>query len=204
MKSVDTRGQLCPKPLIMAKQMFNELAAGEQLDVITDSETSLNNLVNFFTALKALPVTEKHDTIWHVYISKPLKDDVVDLKPEDFCETTLPNGLGRYIITIKSDQMGQGDAELGRLLIRAFINTLAEQAQLPSHIVFYNSGVKLAVKETDTAQSLIDLENKGVTVVLCGTCVDFYGLKGQLAVGMISNMYHITNLMREANKVIAP
>jgi selenium metabolism protein YedF len=204
MKSIDTKGQLCPKPLIMAKQLFNELAAGEQMEILTDNETSLHNLVNFFTALKALPVTEKHDNVWHVFVSKPLKGVETDLSPEDFCETPTAKGLGRYVVVVKNDQMGHGDEALGRILIRGFINALGEQQPLPSHIIFYNSGVKLAVKDTDTAKSLTELENKGVTVVLCGTCVDFYDLKEQLAVGMISNMYHITNLLREADKVINP
>jgi TusA-related sulfurtransferase len=68
MKKVDTRGQLCPKPIIMAKALFNELDLGEQMEVLTDSETSLNNLINFFTALNAMPVSEKQSRRLAVYM----------------------------------------------------------------------------------------------------------------------------------------
>lgn len=205
MKTVDTCGELCPKPLIMAKKVYNELLPGEQMEVLTDNGTSLGNLTNFFTALKAMPVNEKHGNVWHVYVSKPLTDVQADAQPEDYCQTQPPhNQFGRYVVTVNSDQMGLGDPDLGKILIRGFINALSEQETLPTHIVFYNSGVKLTVKGSDTADSLAKLEAKGVAIVLCGTCVDFYELKGETAVGTISNMYHITNLLREAEKVIVP
>ncbi|MFT3739371.1 MAG: sulfurtransferase-like selenium metabolism protein YedF [Breznakibacter sp.] len=204
MKTIDTCGELCPKPLIMAKKAYNELLAGEQMEVLTDNATSLSNLTNFFTAVKAMPVSEKHGNVWHVYVSKPLTETQETVKAEDYCETTTAKGSGRYVVTIKGDQMGMGDPELGKILICSFISALVEQDELPSHVIFYNSGVKLTVKGTDTADSLAKLETKGVTIVICGTCVDFYGLKGQNAVGTVSNMYHIANLLHDAEKVIVP
>ena len=204
MPMVDTRGQLCPKPLIMAKEVFNTLSPGEQMEVLTDNETSLQNLVNFFTALKAIPVTEKHGDGWHVYATKPLSGSSPAVNPESYCQTSTANATDDYVICIKSNCMGHGDDELGKILIRGFINSLAEMKGLPSHIIFYNSGVQLAVKDTDTAQSLLKLEDMGVSIVLCGTCVDYYELKEKIAVGLISNMYHITTLLTQAAKVIVP
>lgn len=204
MPIIDTRGQLCPKPLIMAKEVFNTLSAGEQMEVLSDSDTSLHNLVNFFTALKAIPVTEKHADGWHIFASKPLSGATPNVNPESYCEKPSTNTIGDYVICIKSNRMGDGDDELGKLLIRGFINSLAEMEQLPSHIIFYNSGVHLAVINTDTAQSLITLEDKGVSIVLCGTCVDFFDIKQQLGVGIISNIYNITQLLTQASKVIVP
>ena len=204
MPIIDTRGELCPKPLIMAKEVFNTLSAGEQMEVLTDSETTLQNLVNFLTALKAMPVTEKHNDGWHVYASKPLTEQQNNLNPESFCEIKQSKATGNWVVSINSNCMGHGNDDLGKILIRGFINSLAEQSQLPSHIIFYNSGVQLAVKGTDTSESLIKLEDKGVTIVLCGTCVDFYQIKEQIGVGIISNMYQITTILTQADKVIVP
>jgi intracellular sulfur oxidation DsrE/DsrF family protein len=73
---------------------------------------------------------------------------------------------------------------------------------LPTHIVMYNGGINLALKDTDTAIALGELEDKGVTIIVCGTCVDFYRVKEKVAVGRISNMYQIANILAEAGHVV--
>lgn len=100
--------------------------------------------------------------------------------------------------------MGNGDDELGRILLRAFINSLREATRMPSSVVLYNAGVKLALEQTDTALTLRELEDRGVSILICGTCVDFYGVKERLSVGMISNMYKITLVLSEAGHIIYP
>jgi selenium metabolism protein YedF len=109
-----------------------------------------------------------------------------------------------YLIQLKSNSMGSGNDDLGKILMRSFINSLLKQELLPTHILLYNAGVLLAVQETDTATSLSELESKGVQVILCGTCVDFYAIKEQLATGVVGNMVQIATLMAGATKVIAP
>ncbi len=100
--------------------------------------------------------------------------------------------------------MGNGSDELGKILIRGFLNSLIKQEQLPKHIILYNAGVLLAADGTDTADSLLELENKGVQIVLCGTCVDFFQIKEKIKTGLVSNMMHITSLLIEAPRVIVP
>ncbi|MBN2742492.1 selenium metabolism protein YedF [Breznakibacter xylanolyticus] len=204
MPIIDTRGQLCPKPLIMAKQVFNTLEPGQIMEVLTDHETSLSNLMNFFTALKAIPVSEKHDDGWHVYATKPLSGHVEPVNPEAFCQTSNATPTGKHVVCLTSNLMGKGDDQLGALLMRGFINALAEQDVLPSHIICYNGAVKLAIKGTDTLTSLITMENQGVNIILCGTCVDFFDIKPQIGTGTISNMYQITQILSQASKVIYP
>ena len=104
----------------------------------------------------------------------------------------------------KSDVMGQGDSQLGQILLRAFVNSLKEAALLPKAILLYNSGIKIALTGTDTAASLQELEEKGVAIIACGTCVDYYEVKNQLAVGMISNMFTLTRYMSEAGHIVYP
>ena len=100
--------------------------------------------------------------------------------------------------------MGEGEAELGQILLRAFINSLKEADKLPSAILLYNNGVKVALKGTDTALSLQALEEKGIVIIACGTCLDYYEVKDKLAVGMISNMYTLTRYMSEAGHIVYP
>jgi len=114
------------------------------------------------------------------------------------------NQNNKYTILIKSNSMGSGNDDLGKILIRGFLNSLIKQEQLPTHIILYNAGVLLAVKDSDTAVSMLEMEQKGVQIVLCGTCVDFFQIKEQIAAGEISNMAYITSLLIEAPKVIVP
>jgi len=88
--------------------------------------------------------------------------------------------------------------------MRAFVNSLKEADKLPTAILLYNSGVKIALKGTDTALSLQELEDKGIAIIACGTCIEYYGIKESLAVGMISNMYTITRYLSEAGHVVYP
>ena len=87
--------------------------------------------------------------------------------------------------------------------MRGFTYALAEGARKPLRVILMNAGVKLAVEGSDCLASLKRLEEAGVDMIACGTCVEFYGLKGKLAVGRISNMYEIAERLMEG-KVLAP
>lgn len=200
MKTINTNGQLCPAPLIAAKKGIQEAAAGEEIEILTDNDTAFQNLQNYMKELKLSPKIRKEGEVHILTVIKP--ESLTDfLSPESFCATPATSN---YIVAIKSDAMGVGENELGHLLMRAFINSLKDADKLPTAILLYNSGVKVAVKGTDTALSLQELEDKGVAIFSCGTCVEYYGLKELLAVGMISNMYTMTKYMTEAGHIVYP
>ena len=120
---------------------------------------------------------------------------------ESYCSTTF---IRDYAVCIKSELMGEGDPELGRLLMETFLENLKLQDQLPSHVVLYNGGVKLAMKGTLTGQALSELEEMGTRIMLCGTCLDHYDIKYDISVGMISNMVVITETLATAGHVVYP
>lgn len=199
MKIIDTRGHLCPAPLIMAKKGIQESAPGEDIEILTDNDTACQNLESYLTELKLSPQVRTEGEVHIFSIVAP--ESVADApKAEYFCAVPASD----YVVAIKSDAMGIGDDELGHLLMRAFINSLNAADKLPTAILLYNSGVKVALKDTDTALSLQELEEKGVAINACGTCVEYYGVKESLAVGMISNMYTITKYLSEAGHVVYP
>ncbi len=111
--------------------------------------------------------------------------------------------MEQYLLQVKSECMGAGNEELGKMLTRSFLNNLNNQQKLPSHIVLYNSGVLLAADGTDTANALKELERKGVSILMCGTCIDFYQLQDQVSVGKVSNMINITAHLIDAAKIIS-
>ena len=109
-----------------------------------------------------------------------------------------------YMVVIKSLNMGQGEEALGTLLMKSYVNVLPELDHLPQVICMYNEGVKLAIEGSPVLESLQKLESKGVKIIVCGTCTEYYKVSGQLKVGTISNMYHIAGLLSTMPKVVYP
>jgi selenium metabolism protein YedF len=99
--------------------------------------------------------------------------------------------------------MGDGDKELGENLLRMHLYTIDANSNLPENIVCMNSGVHVATKDAHTISTLRSLESKGVSIVVCGTCLDYYHLLEELKVGKIGNMYDITTILTCSPKVVS-
>jgi selenium metabolism protein YedF len=106
------------------------------------------------------------------------------------------------VVVFASDVMGRGNDELGAVLMRAFIHTLAEGASRPDTMIFMNTGVKLAVEGSEVLPDLKALAGKGAKILACGTCLGFFELKDRLGVGVVSNMYDIAEAMLGAGKLV--
>jgi selenium metabolism protein YedF len=107
------------------------------------------------------------------------------------------------VVLFASDVLGRGEAELGNVLIRGFLHTLNEVEPLPATLIFINSGVRLVAEDSEVMEDLRALCDKGVEVLACGTCLNYYGLKDKVAVGQVSNMYSIAESLLRADKVIS-
>jgi selenium metabolism protein YedF len=204
MRVVDTKGQLCPAPLIAAKKALRETLTGESFMVLTDNRTSFDNLSRFLKDNKAdFQVSETGD-VWTITVTK-VSSDVIQTNAEEYCTPEISHfEKGNFIVAITSDKMGDGDDDLGRLLITNFIKALKDLDKLPQHIVFYNKGVTLAVKDSPVIEHIKDLDKMGVEMHLCATCVNHYKLEDRVAVGTLSNMYSIAEIMASAGNIIKP
>jgi intracellular sulfur oxidation DsrE/DsrF family protein len=87
--------------------------------------------------------------------------------------------------------------------MRNYLHTLTEVTPRPEALVFFNSGVKLAVQGSPAVPDLQTLSARGVRLLLCGTCLNYFDLKEAVAVGEISNMYAITETMLRADGAVA-
>ena len=108
------------------------------------------------------------------------------------------------VINISSNRMGKGDDDLGDILMQSFINTLVKLDPLPSTIILYNSAVLLCTKNSAVIDSLNTLEEKGIKILICGTCADFYNVREDISTGTISNMYTIMETLNKSDKIITP
>ena len=200
MKNLDTKGLLCPRPLIMLKEALLELDTGEKIKVETDNETSLKNLVTYLRDQGVEPELSSAGTV-HTLIAVKPKKDLAASNPAIYCTSDINTD---YVVCIKGELMGDGDPELGKMLMETFVDNLKLQELLPTHVVLYNGGVKLATKQSPVCSSLSELEELGTRIMLCGTCIDHYGLQFDLGVGMISNMVVLTETLAAAGHVVTP
>jgi len=111
---------------------------------------------------------------------------------------------GNHVILLKNDKMGFGPDELGAILIRGFLKAVKETEPLPAAVIFYNQGIHLAVAGSPVLEILKDLEALGVTLLICGTCLDYFEKKNSMMAGQVSNMFDITETLTRAAHIITP
>lgn len=191
MVKVDAIGQVCPVPIIMTKNALKDIEEG-QVEVSVDNRISLENLQKMSKEMGYDYTVEESGDIFKIVINKMRES--VELRESE--ENT--------VVVIDSLHMGKGDVELGRILMKGFIYTLSEMEELPKTILFYNEGVKLAIEGAESLQDLKSLEEKGVEILSCGTCLNFYGITEKLRVGSVTNMYTILERQMKATRVIKP
>jgi len=204
MRIVDTKGQLCPEPLIATKKALKETAVGESFIVLTDNLTSFNNVSRFLRDNNTAYKFSENGGIWTLTVTK-VSGEMINSKPEEYCTPEVAHfEKGDFVIVFSSDKMGDGDESLGLLLIGNFIKALKDLDKLPAKMVFYNKGVKLVTNTSPVIENLKDLEKMGVELLCCATCVNHYKLESVVGAGTLSNMYAIADAMAKAGSVIKP
>ena len=145
MRTIDAKGELCPKPLIMTKKALGEIGDNEPLEILIDNETSMKNVIRFLADNGFNPSVRNEGKVFHVLVSKT--GEMPENAPlEDYCEINLPQ-KSNYVVAFQRDKLGDGADELGKILIKAFINTLPEVTNQPKSLVFLNAGIFLALKK---------------------------------------------------------
>lgn len=201
-KIVDARGKPCPEPLIMTRQALKSLQKGQTMRVLVDNGTSKANVERYLSVNGIQPICTSADGCFALHINKtPDAAAVVDTA--GYCSPKPTSSQG-YAIAIGSDKMGSGPEDLGGILLKAFISTIKEVQPLPSKIVFYNSGILLAAEGSPLVSSLKELEDAGVAILVCGTCVNYFKKQELIRVGTVSNMYAILEALSGAGTVIRP
>lgn len=195
-KTIDVRGKACPLPIVITKKAIKEALPAEELEVLLDNEVSKNNLTAYLTESGYTPIVAMQGSVFVVAFSA-----TPGVVPTAAAVCPVSGAVfGDYVLVLNRDEMGGGERELGRTLMRTYINAMEQFDALPVSILCYNSGVKLVDQGSDTAQSLAKLADAGVEIICCGVCVEYYNVS--VAAGKIGNMFAIANKMMAATKVI--
>ncbi len=191
MIKVNAVGEVCPKPVIMTKKALKEIESGV-VEVSVDNQTSKENVEKMAKEMGHTFETREEGNVFVITITKAGEKQENSSKEENI------------VISIGSDKMGEGEEELGKILIKGFIYALTEAETLPKTVLLYNKGVLLASTFEDTVKDLKVLEERGVEILSCGTCANFYHVQDQIKVGTLTNMYTILERQMKAAKVIKP
>ena len=201
-KIIDCRGQACPLPVVNAKKAAEELNPGDVLTVLVDNEIAVQNLTRF-AEHKGFAVSAEKKAQKEYAVTMTVSGEAAEAKEEEIACAVDTRRKG-MVVVLSANVMGTGDSKLGASLMKAFVFALTKQDQLPDTILCYNSGAYLTCEGADTLEDLKLLESEGVTILTCGTCLDFYGLKEKLGVGGVTNMYDIVERMENAAQIIKP
>lgn len=192
---VDARGLECPKPVIQTKKALEKLKEGSILTVV-DNEIAKENVSKLAKSMNLHYNVSQKEGFYYIDIFKG-----EEMGPELLGdEKPVLNDL---VIMFGKDTLGEGSEELGDVLVRGYFYTLTEVEPYPKALLFLNSGVNLTVTDSPVIEHLRVLESKGVEILSCGTCLDYFNLKDKLGVGGVTNMYTIVETMNKAKNTIS-
>lgn len=196
MFKIDALGKACPLPVIETKKALRE---HEVVQTLVDNEIATQNLKKMAEQLGYIyQMDQDAPNHYTVVISKANAD-----LTEEVVQATEPIAtVDDYIVVVDTNVMGRGSDELGKNLLKGFIYSLTEQDVLPEKIIFYNGGVQSVVEGSDSLEDIQGLADRGVEIYACGACLNFYELTA--AVGEVTNMYRIVEMMRQAPKIVKP
>jgi selenium metabolism protein YedF len=199
MKEIDARGLACPTPVLMTKAAVEDEGV-QTLTVVVDNEASQQNVVRFLES-KGYNAAASINGVDFI-VTGQAEDQPVTENSDEMPKKRIVEGRQKIMVMCATDRIGFGDDELGRKLMINFIKTIGEMGPELWRLVFVNNGVKLVVKGSQIVPVLKDYEERGLTILVCGTCLTHYNLLDQKQVGETTNMLDIVTAMQLADKVI--
>ena len=113
-----------------------------------------------------------------------------------------PNAFASTVMMISRDGFGSGEPALQHVLIAKYLGLLLAGGLTPRALCFVTEGVHLACDGSPVLEELRRLAERGCRLLICTTCLEFYGLKDQVRVGTACSMPDILNAQVEAAKVV--
>ena len=141
MVRVNAIGDACPLPVIKTMNALKELGGAGTVEVLVDNEVAVQNLTrlaeNKGCTIKTERVSEKE------YRVTLTASGAVQQTGDEASFCTVPAAQKKIVVVISADHMGEGNDELGRILLKGFLFALTQQETLPSTILFYNGGASV-------------------------------------------------------------
>jgi len=196
-KEIDARGLACPAPVLQAKGAIDK-ESPDSITVLVNNDAAKQNVTRFLESQNYGVSVEQVGTDFHVSGKREGEAGTSECSVTELPQTDRKKSM----VMITTDRIGHGDDELGSKLMTAFLKTLKEMGDDLWRLVFLNNGVKLTAEDTENLASLRDLEEDGIAILVCGTCLEHFNLLEKKQVGETTNMLDIVTAMQLADKVI--
>lgn len=189
---IDARGQTCPKPVVLTLEALSKLGSEEFLEVLVNDEVAVGNLTRLAGEKGCELLVAEEDGYTSMTLVPRAAGASAEIEAAD--PVAVPN-TGQAVVALGSDTMGRGSDELGKILVRGLIYALAHREAVPKTMLFFNAGAYLTCEGSESLDDIRALEKRGTEVLTCGTCLDFYGIREKLAVGGVTNLYAIAEII---------
>ncbi len=200
MIQVNAMGDACPLPVVKTLNAIRELPEGGTVQTLVDNPVAVQNLTRLAESKGYGIETEQLEEHKFQVTLTVGKADEGEAPAPACCVPTS----GGTVVAISSATMGEGSEELGKTLLKGFLYALLQQQTLPQTMLFYNGGAALTCDGSASLEDLRELERRGVEILTCGTCLNYYGLTEKLQVGSVTNMYVIAEKLTSAARIVKP
>lgn len=196
---LDCRGLACPEPVIRCRNLISAQHPAE-LTVLVDNAAAQENVQRFLERNGyTVSTVQQAEDRWELQATGSAQQ-----APAACQASQEPSRIGKTLVLITTQTLGRGDDVLGEKLMENFLASLGELGEGLWRIVLLNGGVKLAATPGNALDSLQKLESAGVEILVCGTCLQFYGLLDARRVGQTTNMMDVVTSLALADKIIRP
>ncbi len=214
-KVLDCRNLQCPQPVIQLKRLL-DAASPAHIEVLVDNEPALENVSRFLSSRGYSCSLVREGELWRITAQHGLEghgsadatsgatalEKVQPLRREAAAEEQGGAMPEKILVLLISPVFGSGDDGLGARLMKTFLATLPEMGESLWRVVMLNGGVTLAAEESPVLEELRALEERGVGILVCGTCLEHFGLLAKKAVGQTTNMLDVVTSMQLADKTL--
>jgi len=196
-KEIDARGLACPAPVLQTKNML-EKESPTIIKVLVDNEAARQNVSRFMESQNLEVSVEQKGDDFCVIGRRGEQETIAEVTPAEKPKTEEK----KIMVMVATDRMGYGDDELGLKLMISFLKTIKEMGHELWRLVLVNNGVKLTIEGSEVLPVLKELEDSGIHILVCGTCLTHFNLLDKKQVGETTNMLDIVTAMQLADKVI--
>lgn len=197
----DCRNMDCPRPVVLTKKLL-EAEKPVRLEVLVSNDAARENVTRLLSGQGyAVAHAQDADGTWRLLAARGDACNCAEAA-DLLAASEHPAEKARTLVLISSAVFGSGDDTLGTKLMRNFLLTLPEMGDVLWRIILLNGGVQLAAHGSPVLDELKRLAESGVDILVCGTCLEHFGLMDKKAVGETTNMLDVVTSLQVADKVV--
>ena len=206
---VNATGRACPESVAMTKAALDKGA--EELEVLVDNPEAATNVKRLLEGRGFRVLLQDEDGRLKLTAGKKTEPSVSTSRasasqaqaPAPAAPMPVPQPAEGLAVLITGKTLGRNDEELGEILVKGFLGALSQLDVPPRTVALINEGVKLALFDSSSCDHLKNLERKGTNILVCGTCVNHFGITDSVGAGVISTMFEIVEALNGSGRILS-